>query len=122
MRFEGTWAKLANMVYLEAPAGVGFSYSDDKADYTTDDDMTAADNLEALQAFFKKFPNLKSTSLFLTGESYAGVYTPTLAEAVLAAVDAGTYDGAPLAASVERTTWPSACGSASVVASSSAAA
>ena len=97
MRFEGTWAKLANMVYLEAPAGVGFSYSDDKADYTTDDDKTVADNLEALQAFFKKFPNLKSTSLFLTGESYAGVYTPTLAEAVLAAADAGTYDGAPLA-------------------------
>ena len=55
MRFEGTWAKLANMVYLEAPAGVGFSYSDDTADYTTDDDKTAADNLEALQAFFKKF-------------------------------------------------------------------
>ena len=55
---------------LEAPAGVGFSYSDDKADYTTDDDKTAADNLEALQAFFKKFPQLKSTSLYLTGESY----------------------------------------------------
>ena len=41
VRFEHTWATLANMLYLEAPAGVGFSYSDDPKDYTTDDDKTA---------------------------------------------------------------------------------
>ena len=29
--------QVANMIYLEAPAGVGFSYSDDR-NYTTDDD------------------------------------------------------------------------------------
>jgi carboxypeptidase C (cathepsin A) len=37
------------MVYLEAPVGVGFSYSDDSSDYNTDDDQTAADNLAAVQ-------------------------------------------------------------------------
>ncbi|KAH9504667.1 hypothetical protein Btru_062541 [Bulinus truncatus] len=30
------WNKFNNMIYLEAPAGVGFSYSEDK-NYTTDD-------------------------------------------------------------------------------------
>ena len=96
VRFNGTWAKLAHMLYLEAPAGVGFSYSDDPADYQTDDDKTAADNLAALKAFFSAFPRFKSHSLFITGESYAGVYVPTLAEAIVAAGKAGTWTGASL--------------------------
>jgi hypothetical protein len=49
VRFNYTWAKVATMVYLEAPVGVGFSYSDDSSDYNTDDDQTAADNLAAVQ-------------------------------------------------------------------------
>lgn len=88
------------------PLGVGFSYSTDPAcsagsarpcsDYRTDDDQTAADSASALQAFFEAFPRFRSASMFITGESYAGVYVPTLAEAVLALVDKGRWKGAAL--------------------------
>jgi carboxypeptidase C (cathepsin A) len=96
VRFNYTWATRATMVYLEAPVGVGFSYSDSSADYTTNDDITAADNLATLEALFAAFPEYKGNNLFLTGESYAGIYVPTLAEAVMNAEAAGTWTGAPL--------------------------
>ena len=82
--------------YLEAPVGVGFSYSTNAGDYACTDDTTAQDNLHAIEVFFDSFPELKPNGLFLTGESYAGVYVPTLAEAIVWAVGNGTYTGAQL--------------------------
>jgi len=40
--------------YLEAPAGVGFSYSDNPQDYYTGDDKTAADNYNVTSPFIIK--------------------------------------------------------------------
>uniref|UniRef100_A0A2K6R710 Carboxypeptidase n=1 Tax=Rhinopithecus roxellana TaxID=61622 RepID=A0A2K6R710_RHIRO len=65
-----------------SPAGVGFSYSDDKF-YATNDTEVAQSNFEALQDFFHLFPEYKNNKLFLTGESYAGIYIPTLAVLVM---------------------------------------
>lgn len=94
--FEYSWVKLANMLYIEQPVGVGFSYStaaDTTVDYTCTDDTAAADNLAAVQNFFVKYPQYLAKDLYITGESYAGIYVPTLAEAILQADD---YKGAPL--------------------------
>ena len=60
------------------------------------DDTAAVDNLHALEVFYAKFPEYKKNDLFITGESYAGVYVPTFAEAIVFAVQNGTYTGAPL--------------------------
>lgn len=76
------WNKAANVLYLEAPAGVGFSYSDDK-DYNTGDSEVANANYAALKNFFKKFPEYSNSTFFITGESYAGVYVPMLAAQVV---------------------------------------
>ena len=43
-----------------------------------DDDQTASDNRDALKAFFQKFPQYLNNGLFVSGESYAGIYVPTL--------------------------------------------
>ncbi|XP_021745654.1 serine carboxypeptidase-like 45 [Chenopodium quinoa] len=81
---EFSWNKEANMLYLESPAGVGFSYSVNKSFYNgVNDEMTARDNLVFLQKFLAKYPEYKNRDLFLTGESYGGHYVPQLANLVL---------------------------------------
>lgn len=71
------------MLYIEAPVGVGFSYSPNQADYFQTDEGTASDNYQALLNFFELFPEFKSNQFFVTGESYAGIYVPTLSKAIL---------------------------------------
>ncbi len=71
------WNKFSSVVYIEAPAGVGYSYASD-GNTTTNDDITSAQNYEAVKQFFIKFPSFRNHSTFITGESYGGVYVPTL--------------------------------------------
>ncbi|XP_030518738.1 serine carboxypeptidase-like 45 [Rhodamnia argentea] len=80
LKNDYSWNKEANMLYLETPAGVGFSYSVNTSYYkSVDDKMTAIDNLAFLRNWFEKFPEYKERDLFITGESYAGHYVPQLA-------------------------------------------
>ncbi|KAG0712937.1 Lysosomal protective protein [Chionoecetes opilio] len=77
------WNNMANVLFLEAPACVGLSY-DDHGQCATGDDETSLSNYLALQDFFtNKFPEYRNNSFFITGESYAGIYVPTLAVRVL---------------------------------------
>jgi len=85
------WNKIANMVFLEQPVGVGFSYSNNNDDYRIGDDQAAKDNLATILAFLDKFPHFNHTSLFITSESYGGHYMPTLANEIINYNDAQEY-------------------------------
>jgi carboxypeptidase C (cathepsin A) len=74
-----SWNKRANVIYLEAPAGVGFSYASN-AYIRTNDTQTAKDNMAGLRLFFDKFPSYLGNDFYLSGESYAGIYIPMLAK------------------------------------------
>ena len=78
---EYSWNRVANMIYLESPGDVGFSYIDSKLeqDLFIDDKVAAEDNLKALINFFEKFPSMKNKDFYISGESYGGIYVPMLA-------------------------------------------
>ncbi len=67
------------MLYIESPAGVGFSFCDDMSICNFNDETSSLDNLDALLSFFQKFPEYRVHDLYISGESYAGVYVPYLA-------------------------------------------
>ncbi|XP_058781481.1 serine carboxypeptidase-like 42 isoform X1 [Vicia villosa] len=82
-RNSKSWNKVSNLLFVESPAGVGWSYSNTTSDYIIGDDATANDMVLFLLKWYKKFPSYRSRKLFLTGESYAGHYIPQLANAIL---------------------------------------
>ncbi|KAG6580851.1 Serine carboxypeptidase-like 45, partial [Cucurbita argyrosperma subsp. sororia] len=79
-----SWNTEANMLYVESPAGVGFSYSNNTAFYSNITDVVSAeDNFMFLQRWFQKFPQYKGRDLYIAGEAYAGGhYVPLLAQRI----------------------------------------
>ncbi len=58
--------------------GAGFSYSNTPGDYNTNNNKTADDSYTFLQLWFQQFPAFAANDLWISGESYAGVYVPQL--------------------------------------------
>ena len=84
-----SWVNVANMLFIEAPAGVGFSFSDDTKDYTTDDNKTAIDNYHLIQGWLEAFSNYQTNDFYITSESYGGHYMPNLARQIVMGNEAG---------------------------------
>ena len=87
------WSRLGSLLSFDQPAPVGFSYCnspEEDAEHPHScgglawtDELATQNAYLALQAFYDKFPCLKQKDLFLTGESYAGIYIPTLAREIV---------------------------------------
>lgn len=74
------WNTIANVLYIESPAQVGFSIAPGSPKYN--DTMTMDDNFACLQQFFTQFPQYANNKFILAGESYAGHYVPMLAKRI----------------------------------------
>ncbi|KAA8642808.1 putative carboxypeptidase S1 [Aspergillus tanneri] len=71
-----SWNNFANMIYIDQPIGVGFSYGTNNVTST----VTAAPYVwKLLQAFYDKFPEYENRDFGLFTESYGGHYGPEFA-------------------------------------------
>jgi len=89
------WNNVANMLYLESPAGSddflaqgpnGYSECIKNGQATTcrfDDRTQAEAYAHTLTQFFKVFPEFAEHNFFLTGESYFGQFGPNIAHYIL---------------------------------------
>ncbi|XP_068309823.1 serine carboxypeptidase 24 isoform X1 [Pyrus communis] len=80
-----SWNREANILFLESPAGVGFSYTNTSSDLkNSGDKRTAQDALVFLLNWLSRFPQYAYREFYITGESYAGHYVPQLAKEIVA--------------------------------------
>ena len=84
------WNRVANMLYLEAPAGSGrasgFSMcyqGSQVVDCSWDDVSQAEAYAHTIRAFLTAFPEYAPNDLYLIGESYFGQYGPNIAHYIL---------------------------------------
>ncbi|KAM0022120.1 putative carboxypeptidase D [Helianthus debilis subsp. tardiflorus] len=70
-------ATVANVFFLESPAGVGFSYSNPSSDYINNDVQYAKDSNTFLVNWLERFPEYKTRS------RDKGHYVPQLAQLIL---------------------------------------
>lgn len=71
-----SWTEAAHVLWLDQPAGVGFSYG---AEDDSSEQMVGEDAYYFLQAFFQTYPEYTSSPLYIVGESYGGHYAPAIA-------------------------------------------
>ncbi|MCJ1403072.1 hypothetical protein MMC11_006295 [Xylographa trunciseda] len=74
------WTKLANVLYIDQPVGAGFSTGSTQA---TSNAQVTEEFYAWITAFYAQFPRLVAMDTYLMGESYAGVYIPYFAQAIM---------------------------------------
>ncbi|KEP49632.1 serine carboxypeptidase [Rhizoctonia solani 123E] len=74
-----SWNTHANMLFLDQPINVGYSYSKDGSVKTSP--VAADDVWSFLELFVNRFPEY-SGSLHISGESYGGTYLPNIAHVI----------------------------------------
>ncbi|KAH8833387.1 serine carboxypeptidase [Flagelloscypha sp. PMI_526] len=74
-----SWTEVANVIFLDQPAGVGYSYTDDGIETVGTSRSAAQDSYRLLQTFFNAFPKYAGLPFHIMGESYGGHYAPHLA-------------------------------------------
>jgi serine carboxypeptidase-like clade 2 len=76
---------VANVIFLESPAGVGFSYASNDTNNNNNnvgDRRTAEDAFVFLLNWLERFPEYKGRDFYIAGESYGGHYVPQLATVI----------------------------------------
>lgn len=76
-----SWNSNANVIFLEQPVGVGYSYAQKSKVSTTD--QAAEDVFAFLQLFFTHFDQFAQNEFHIAGESYAGHYIPGIAHNIV---------------------------------------
>ncbi|EGZ26014.1 hypothetical protein PHYSODRAFT_485960 [Phytophthora sojae] len=71
-----SWTNEANVVWLDQPTNVGFSYGPDPNDADDSEDNVAENIYWFLQGFLERHPELQGREFFISGESYGGHYNP----------------------------------------------
>lgn len=93
---KGSWHKLADLVFVDQPAGTGFSYG---KTYDNSMDSVVDHFLKFMDRYYEVFPEDKTNEIILAGESYAGQYIPNFGNALLKRnerIASGEEEGLPL--------------------------
>jgi len=77
-----TWNDKYAMLYIDNPCGAGYSFTSSPDGFVTSQDEVATNLYSALVQFFQVFPDYSKNPFYVTGESYAGKYVPSISHKI----------------------------------------
>ncbi|KAM0861050.1 hypothetical protein ACQ4PT_046128 [Festuca glaucescens] len=87
---NSTWLQKADLIFVDNPVGVGYSYAEDPSLLVKTDWEEAADATALVKSLATQVPALQQGSpFFLVAESYGGKYAATLGVSLARAIRAG---------------------------------
>ncbi|PIN23060.1 Serine carboxypeptidases (lysosomal cathepsin A) [Handroanthus impetiginosus] len=84
------WTKVVNMIFLDQPAGTGFSYAKTSKAYYTNDTLSASFNYDFLRKWLINHPKYIENPLYIGGDSYSGIIVPLIINEVYNGIEAGS--------------------------------
>ncbi|KIJ61414.1 hypothetical protein HYDPIDRAFT_115872 [Hydnomerulius pinastri MD-312] len=76
-----SWNTHANMIFLDQPVNVGFSYAEDGSTVNTSP-VAGKDVYAFMELFLTRFPEYSKQPFHLAAESYGGTYAPNIANVI----------------------------------------
>lgn len=76
------WSRVGHVLYVDQPVGTGLSTASSPYPLRDNDGVTS-DFYKWLKSFISYFPHLQGKQVHLIGESYAGIYIPYIADAIV---------------------------------------
>jgi serine carboxypeptidase-like clade 1 len=84
-----SWTKVASIIFIDAPVGAGFSYSETSYGSYTSDTKSATQTYTFLRKWLLNHPNFLGNQLYIGGDSYSGIIVPMLLKHILEGLEAG---------------------------------
>lgn len=76
-----SWTAHSNMIFLDQPVNVGYSYSSDGSG-VNNTPVAAEDVYAFLELFFSRYPEYADAAFHIAAESYGGTYAPHIASVI----------------------------------------
>ncbi|CAK9154936.1 unnamed protein product, partial [Ilex paraguariensis] len=84
-----SWTKVANIIFIDQPAGCGFSYAKTWKAYESNDTISAALNYDFLRKWLLDHPKFLKNPLYICGISYIGMVIPIIVQDIYDGNEAG---------------------------------
>ncbi|GKD37393.1 serine carboxypeptidase-like protein 13 [Tanacetum coccineum] len=88
-----SWIKAASIIFLDQPAGTGFSYAKTSKAYITNDTSSTIHAYDFLTKWLVDHPKFINSPLYVGGDSYSGIVLPMIVQEIYNGNEAkeGTY-------------------------------
>ncbi|XP_009614133.1 serine carboxypeptidase-like 18 isoform X2 [Nicotiana tabacum] len=86
---SNSWTKVANIIFIDQPAGSGYSYAKTSEAYNFNDTLAVALTYEFLRKWLMDHPEFLKNPLYVSGDSYSGIFVALLTRRIYDGIEVG---------------------------------